>query len=190
MYELVDNLSLLTGASVITILAISTLTDVTGNRIPNVLLLPALVLAIALQVVFGGFDGLLSAFGGLGLGLALLLPLYTAGGMGAGDVKLLGVIGAFLGPEGVMIAGLGTFIAGAILALLFVGWRIAQPALEYAGYRLALLYKIHGTPVSPAQPSRISVRRERIAYAPAIAAGTFFAMWQQGLLIPLSVMSG
>ena len=45
----------------------------------------------------GGFDGLLAGLTGMCCGLLCLLPLYAVGGMGAGDVKLMAGIGAWLG---------------------------------------------------------------------------------------------
>ncbi len=59
--------------------------------------------------------------GGLFLGVAFLLPVYLIGGMGAGDVKLMGAVGSILGPQGVFIAFLYSAIAGGLYALFRAG---------------------------------------------------------------------
>ncbi|MDR7052193.1 prepilin peptidase CpaA [Duganella sp. 3397] len=102
--------------------------DVRSRRIPNVLVLVGLVLAFALQAVLPEGDGLfLAPFGSIGLlwslagvatGLALLLPMYALRALGAGDVKLLAMIGAFVGPGAVIGIAACTLLAGGMLALV------------------------------------------------------------------------
>ncbi len=55
---------------------------------------------------------------GMALGIGIFILPYLVGGMGAGDVKLMGAVGAVLGPGGVFMAFLATALAGGILALL------------------------------------------------------------------------
>lgn len=102
--------------------------DVRSRRIPNVLVLVGLVLAFALQAVLPEGEGLfLAPFGSIGLlwslagvatGLALLLPMYALRALGAGDVKLLAMIGAFVGPGAVIGIAACTLLAGGVLALV------------------------------------------------------------------------
>lgn len=102
--------------------------DVRSRRIPNVLVLVGLVLAFALQAVLPEGDGLfLAPFGSIGLlwslagvatGLALLLPMYALRALGAGDVKLLAMIGAFVGPGATIGIAACTLLAGGMLALV------------------------------------------------------------------------
>ena len=102
--------------------------DVRSRRIPNVLVLVGLVLAFALQAVLPEGEGLfLAPFGSIGLlwslagvatGLALLLPMYALRALGAGDVKLLAMIGAFVGPGAVIGIAACTLLAGGMLALV------------------------------------------------------------------------
>ena len=77
----------------IVLLTIAVATDLKSHRIPNVLLWPALSLAMMLHMTSGGIDGLIASSGGLAVGFAMLLPLYCIGGMGAGDIKLLSIVG-------------------------------------------------------------------------------------------------
>ncbi|NLX56440.1 MAG: prepilin peptidase [Planctomycetaceae bacterium] len=62
---------------------------------------------------------------GMAVGLGLLLPLYAIGGMGAGDVKLLAGVGAWMGATHTLYAFCVTGIVGAILAVAMVVCRRA-----------------------------------------------------------------
>lgn len=155
MYDDYQALSLVPAFWLLGTLVIATVTDVTTHRIPNALLAPALSVAILAATALGGLSGLLMTLSGLGIGLAMMLPFYAFGAMGAGDVKLLGIAGAFLGPHGALIAGAMTFIAGAVFGLLWLAWRFARPGIGY-------------------------LQENRFAYAPAIAVGASIAIWHQG----------
>ncbi|SFF92783.1 prepilin peptidase CpaA [Duganella sp. CF458] len=110
------------------LLAGAVLCDVRSRRIPNPLVLAGIVAGLALQATvtpgaglfsepFGAL-GLLKGAAGMGLGLLLLLPMYGLGAMGAGDVKLMAMIGTFLGPLDTLGAGLSSVLAGGLLSLL------------------------------------------------------------------------
>jgi prepilin peptidase CpaA len=71
-------------------------TDIWTHRIPNIILWPALTLAFFANSLLAGLPGVLDCSLSLLFGLAILFPLYFVGGTSAGDVKLLGVVGAFL----------------------------------------------------------------------------------------------
>ena len=128
MYPVGELIPLAVGSSLLAVLLVSSVTDLAWHRIPNTLLLSALVLALILQASGDGLDGMLAAAGGLLVGLAFLMPLHVMGGMGAGDVKLLGVVGAFLGPWGALVAGAAALISGAILGIAYIAWRSIRPA--------------------------------------------------------------
>lgn len=156
--------------------------DVRTRRIPNRLVLGGAVAGLAFQALLpsgaglfatpcGGL-GLLQGLAGLGLGLALLLPMYMLGAMGAGDVKLMAMSGAFLGPRDVLGAALLTMVAGGVLALAVAlgSGRLAQ---VLANLRQLLLHALlragtGGTARLDAPP----VPTGKLAYAIAIAAGT------------------
>ncbi|MEW6173490.1 MAG: prepilin peptidase [Bacillota bacterium] len=95
----------------IAIVLISIVTDLYRRRIYNVVLFPAIIFAIVYRCVTGGLAGAIDGLTGLVVGMALLIIPYFNGGVGAGDVKLLGAIGACGGPMFVLY----TFLAGAVM---------------------------------------------------------------------------
>jgi prepilin peptidase CpaA len=119
---------------------------------------------------FGGI-GLLKALAGLVLGLCLLLPMYAMRALGAGDVKLMAMIGAFVGPGAVVAITLMTLLAGGVLALVVAGFNgRLKPMLVNTWHLLkySMLRSLAGEVPkmeAPATPSG------RLPYAVAIAAG-------------------
>jgi len=94
--------------------------DVRSHRIPNWLVLAGAAMGVAWQVFEPALidSGLAGALEGMGVGFALLLPLYLLHAMGAGDVKLMAMVGTYLGPRGAAHAALLSLIAGGVLALI------------------------------------------------------------------------
>ena len=93
--------------------------DLAHRRIPNWLTFSGLLLGLFWHIVTGGRLGLVFALEGLGVaGLTALL--WMAKALGAGDVKLLGVVGVWMGPVFLLWTLLGTIFAGALLALAVV----------------------------------------------------------------------
>jgi prepilin peptidase CpaA len=68
--------------------------DLRWRRIPNWLVVATMALSLGWHTWSSGWVGLWLSGGGLLAGLALLLPLFLLRGMGAGDVKFFGAIGA------------------------------------------------------------------------------------------------
>lgn len=114
------------------LLLLATREDIRSHRIPNRLVLVGVVLGVALNGLLpGGYGfnsmtpgglGWLAALKGLVLGLAVLLPIYLLRAMGAGDVKLMGMVGAFLGAGDLIGALIATLIAGGVIALVAALW--------------------------------------------------------------------
>jgi prepilin peptidase CpaA len=147
--------------------------DLLAHRIPNRLTFALLILGLALQCQWGGWQGLGQALLGALVGFAVLLPLYSARATGAGDVKLLSASGTLLGPWWALCAGGYALIAGGLLAIVYVLFEAARaalqpPAIAWSG-RLYL-----------ARERARQVRRERFPYALAIALGVAAAALQRG----------
>jgi len=170
-------LSTTTAIVLFVVLAAAVVTDLRNRQIPNLLLLPALYLALMLHSMSGGISGLITAASGLTLGLAMLLPLYLIGGMAAGDVKLLGVVGSFVGPWAAVVAGLATMMVGAVFGITFIVWRRLHPALESQTTQILSPHTIGmrrtSVPHSSKRPNDVTY----IPYAPAVFVGTAAALW-------------
>ena len=74
-------------------------------KVPNWLTFHLVVFGLAYSAWHGGRAGVGVSLQGAGLGLALMLPLYMIGGMGAGDVKLFAGVGAWMGPVVTLMMG-------------------------------------------------------------------------------------
>ena len=158
------------------VVTLCAITDILEHRIYNSVLLPTLLLAFFLNTLFAGLPGLLDCFLGFTLGMAILFPLYFLRGTSAGDVKLLGVVGALLGTQGALIAGVATLCFGGVLGILFIAWRLVEPILA------SQIAQITGPGGSIGRPVTSDDRTWKAVfpYAPAIACGTCFALWRLG----------
>ena len=108
-------------ALLLLMVSIAAVNDLATRRIPNRLLLAGLAGALllhGLSVEPGA--ALLSACGGMLLGLAIFLPFYLVRGMAAGDVKMMAVIGFFTGPAEAFQIAIFTWCAGGVMALLLI----------------------------------------------------------------------
>jgi prepilin peptidase CpaA len=161
-------------------------TDLRTRRIPNAVLLPALMTALFLNSVGGGLAGLVDSIAGLALGLLMLMPLHVLGRMGAGDIKLLGVVGSVLGAWGAIVAGLATMMAGGILAVLYIVWSVTKPDL--VSRTSDLVQRITGKAAVPDDLATWqNARTAEIPYAVAVAAGTFATLVYLDLLTEVSI---
>lgn len=97
---------------------VACITDIRERRIPNLLVLTGLVLGLAYHLYISQLPGLLDWTLGLLAGMAFLIIPYILGGMGAGDVKLLGMVGAIMGLEFVIFNFLFMALWGGLGALL------------------------------------------------------------------------
>ncbi len=171
------------------LLSIAVATDVRSRRIPNGLVLVGTAAALTMHATWlaSGQDALAGAFwwsplAGLAVGFALLLPIHLLRAMGAGDVKLMAMVGAFVGPYTVLAVTLYTFLAGGVLALAFmVASGVA--AQTFANLRFMLcdlgirVLTRQGMQVTPP----LTTTAARLPYALAIAVGTGAALiWPLG----------
>jgi prepilin peptidase CpaA len=138
--------------------------DLRTRTIPNGLVLTGLVVAFVLAFVLSGWRGGLFALAGALAGFFVFLPFYLLRGMGAGDVKLFAMVGAFLGPVHGLLAALAVALVGGVLAL-FQALRYGR--LGEVLFNFYLLFR-HGIPLGTLEKSQ---RRGRIPYAVAIFLG-------------------
>jgi prepilin peptidase CpaA len=102
---------------------IAGITDWRWRRIPNWLTVPGLLIGIAVHSWLHGWEGAKTSLLGAGLGLLLLLPFVLIRSLGAGDWKLVGAIGAFLGPQSLITVLFATVFVAGVMALILVIWK-------------------------------------------------------------------
>lgn len=166
------------------LLLAATATDLRAHRIPNLISLGGLLLALLMAATGFGATGLVPALIGMAIGFLLLLPMYAKGAMGAGDVKLMMAVGAFVGgPALALAAVLATFIAGSVLGL---GYMVASRGAGATVRRYASDIRIGvlgGGWKQALRPDHGSAP-QRFPYAAAIASGAvvavqFAEVWQR-----------
>jgi len=86
------------------------------------LTVPGLILGVTANTAALGWTGTKSALAGAGLALGLLLPLVLFRGLGAGDWKLMGALGAHLGPQQIVVVLVITFFLAGGLAIIQTTW--------------------------------------------------------------------
>ncbi|USX27968.1 prepilin peptidase [Oxalobacteraceae bacterium OTU3CINTB1] len=164
------------------LLALAVWNDLRARRIPNTLVFGGAVLGIALNCLYPDGAGLFAApqggigfawsLAGLATGLALLLPMYAMRALGAGDVKLMAMVGAFAGPWPSVVIVLLTLLAGGVLALAVAAWNGRLRAMMRNTYQMgvyAFMRRLGGEQLKIEAPAEAS---GRLPYAIAIAAGT------------------
>lgn len=103
------------------VLIVASVSDCRTYKIPNWLTGGGVLfgLGYSLVVPFSPYTAFLWALGGLLVGFVMMVPLYAIRAMGAGDVKLMAMIGTFLGVQDTFFAVIATFIVGGIAAIGF-----------------------------------------------------------------------
>jgi prepilin peptidase CpaA len=152
--------------------------DLRTRRIPNELTFGAALLAFAYALVTAGVSGLGTSVLGWLLGAALFFPIFALGGMGAGDVKLLAALAAWLGPGETVYLAIFASIAGGVLAVLvslfrgYLGQAFSNIWMMLMHWRIAGPSEVPGLTLSDATAA------PRLAYAVPIAIGVVCTLWR------------
>jgi prepilin peptidase CpaA len=120
--------------ALLVMLGLAAANDLESRRIPNVLIVSAVGVALLLQVLSptgGGFfaatrpggQGLVLAGGATLIALLIGIMLWQLRLFGAGDAKLLAACAAWLGWGAVLPLYLFTLLSGGALALAWLAWR-------------------------------------------------------------------
>lgn len=157
------------------ILVFAGIIDSKKQKIPNYLTFPTVITAFVYHFYLTGMDGLFFSISGMFTGIALLIVPYIMGGMGAGDVKLLGAIGAFIGYKSVFFVFLFTALFGGLYAILAL--------VSYEKSLIKFLKKAFHTVLSVVlikkhdpEPENQIKNKPRLCYGIAIALGGFLYM--------------
>jgi prepilin peptidase CpaA len=143
--------------------------DLRTKRIPNFLTLGTALAGLGFQLGYGGWAGGLNGLLGLALGIALLILPYGLGGVGAGDVKALAALGAWMNPVQTMHLFFYMAMAGGVMALGMLWWKGQMLATLYhcRDWLLSrILLSSHGLQ-APTQ----SDKGIKLPYGPALALG-------------------
>lgn len=158
------------------ILCFGTAMDIRRLRIPNWITVPGFFLACLYRGI--GTDWIMgpaSAVSGTLAGCALLLPFFIAGGMGGGDVKLLGALGAWLGVRNVFSVFLYCAWVGAVLSVFII-------AVNRMRFFIADRSRQGAECTGRDSGIQIGSCSCKMPYSPAIAAG-FLIFWRYGALV-------
>ena len=97
---------------------IAAVCDWRSRRIPNWLTVSSVFIGFGISAGSSGWLGAKMSLQGIGLALGVLLPFVLLKGLGAGDWKLMGAVGAFLGPMLFLFVMVGSIFASGIMAVI------------------------------------------------------------------------
>lgn len=160
-------------------LIIATITDIKKQKIYNWLTGSMVTGAFVFHITTNGLDGLVFSIEGLVVGVCLLIIPFILGGMGGGDAKLMGGVGAALGAKGVLYSFIFTGLFGGLYALLIILFN----RNHFKGLAKRYLVKLHAliyTNIYIPDPNPPAGGTIRLCYGVVIALGTFTYM---GLMV-------
>ncbi len=171
--DVLEQQLLFTGGSLLCA-CIGSVMDVRERRIPNLVTGPAVVAGLMLHAIYGGWRGLGdSALAGLIAG-GIFLIFFLAGGMGAGDVKLMTAVGCIAGLSSLPVVAIATALAGGLFALAVC---ILHGRLRETLGNVAALLQHHGRKGLTPHPdlNLTNARTLRLPFALPIATGCLVA---------------
>jgi prepilin peptidase CpaA len=118
-----NQLALVAFTVTIVVAIVAAVIDFRRFRVPNALTFPMCLLGLTFHAAFGGLIGLQYSFGGIAVGVLALLLFYIMGVMGAGDVKLLAAVGAWIGPVNTLYVFCVAGIVAGIHSLVVLVWQ-------------------------------------------------------------------
>lgn len=150
--------------SAVVLAAIAAISDLRSRRIPNCLTYTGLLLALSARTIFWGWSGLMSGLVGVFVAGGIFCLFFFLGAMGGGDVKLMGAVGAWIGPSHAVLTLIAVCVAGGFIAfayLLFGFDKSSRLEVENGGNNLAAPRGGRTQHISP-----------RVPFGLAIAIGT------------------
>ncbi|MDG3004750.1 A24 family peptidase [Paludisphaera mucosa] len=176
----------LSAAAVATVIAAAT--DVWKFKVPNALTFPTLAAGLAASAWVGGWGGLATSGLGALTGFGLLVAFFAMGGVGAGDVKLLTALGAWLGPWLTVHVFLASAIAAGLYAfvLSILGGGLAATAVDLLFLTQRMRrgdFSSQAGPSIAVEAARGDRRRRLVPFAATTCLGFFVTVfwWRPGL---------
>lgn len=152
------------------LLGIAVVSDLRHHRISNFLVLSGLFLGVSCQASSSGLVGVGYALLGSLIGFAVFLPMYALGGMAAGDVKLMAMVGTFLTPYNALWAAFFSLISGGLCGVLVV-FMCGQTKQTVGRYWLMWRARAYFSPAAD------EVAGKPFAYSVAILLGTLTSLY-------------
>jgi prepilin peptidase CpaA len=166
------------------VLIVAAVIDGFELKVPNWVTFPFIISGWIYSTAAFGLEGLGWSLLGTVVGLALLMPAYAIGGMGAGDVKLLAGVGAWVYGVHTAYAFAATTVVGALLAVLMV---LCQRAWKKHSAQFWVILNEILIIRNPESLSAIAARRKPsmllLPYGIPIAIGTIGYFLWAGLLV-------
>ena len=149
--------------------SIAAITDLRGRRIPNWLTYTGLLLAVSARTMVWGWAGLKSGLAGVLVAGSIFCLLFFLGAMGGGDVKLMGAVGAWVGPSQAAFYLLAVCIAGGLIACAYLLFGFRKPIAASVAAP-----ETDTTRITAPHPERLhNAPSLRVPFGLAIAIGTF-----------------
>ena len=163
--------------SLIVMLILAVITDLSARKIPNILVLFGLIVSLFGQCFFSQGAGGLNWLAAVAVAFACFIPLYILRGMAAGDVKLMMAVGGFLGYPLIVTAVAYSYLAGGAMAICYILIKGRFRQLTQNLYSLIIdqfIKTTSGVDVYDGQVIKQSVGQ--LPFALAIALGTFVTL--------------
>ena len=162
-------------AGLLVFLGLSVAADLHSRRIPNVISGPAMLLGMVLNAVELGTSGLVASVGGLALAVGILFAPFALGGIGGGDVKMMGAVGAFVGPRLAIISMIIGMIIGGVLMTIHL-LRLGRLRDTFASLGAMLGVALSTRSVEPLRLRPDDEAAVALPYSVPLALGTVFAV--------------
>lgn len=161
-------------------LIICCITDLRVRKIYNKVIFPILFSVFILHLILNGIPGLKISLLGFLSGLAILIIPFALRGIGAGDVKLLALIGAMKGSTFALNTAFYMFVIGGILALIIVLFH-----RDTVKFFKSLFYFLAGLIMGQAYKLEIPTTPlvKKFPYSSAIAGGAIISLLIKGAVI-------
>lgn len=154
-------------------LAICAYTDGTQHKIYNKFTFPTMGIGLVLNGIFGGWNGLLWSLLGLFIGLGIQWVPMMLGVAKAGDVKLLGGVGAL---KGWAFCTFGFLYGAVAFAVISLPWLLRRNELQGVGQNLKNYFAIAMMTRSAPDAPRPTVTKKFVPWGVGLSVGFFIAL--------------